>query len=304
MHKVLKDVLDSPILGFNTLIHKIHGHLETQIRTVRESMESDRIKIPNKLNDVMEGLHHLFAPLIHQVSHVCFELLLAMYYDIANENYNEICDDHWWRDCFGIPCIHRMVAAIVDDTPIQLHEIHIFWRQLHWEGCTDTCSSTNNTVPISVPDIVWRSMVEKYSRGELSRDQICRITSCYEDCQVPSQTEIIEPSVGKEKGRPKGTTKYSRRDKTHLEHKLAMFEKGKDKHREEDDFTTPPPKPKTRRSVSLFSSREEDDFTTPPPMPKPRRSVSIPSANREEDDFTTPPSIPKPTTKGSTTKGE
>ena len=247
MHKVLKDVLDSPSLGFNTMIQKIHDHLGTQIRTVRGMMESDRIKIPNKMSEVMEGLEHLFVPLLHKVSHVCFELLLAMYFDVVNGNYHEMCVDHWWKDCFGIPCIHRVAAAIVEDKPIELDEIHLFWKQLTWEGYADASSQVNAERSISENDLRWNAIDEKYRSRQMSQDHATRLISFYEDIEMPSRTKTAEPSLGKEKGRPKGTLKYSRRDPTALEHTMHRLGKGNDKVRDDTDNTTTTRKTRARK---------------------------------------------------------
>lgn len=209
MHKVLKEIVGSSRGGFNRVIVRIHHAVIVQMDLIRATMNQALTTRQMVFDDPTfpPGIRMLFSRLFYRVSDRCFLLLLEMYQQILKEEYSNVCDDHWVRDCLGMPCVHDLARAIISKTPLVPDDFHDFWKELRWEDDAINLSLPDDNRSMSIPEIRMREMWAKWESGDLRDGTLFRLSELYIDLEHPEQSSLVEPTnlFRKGKGRPPGS---------------------------------------------------------------------------------------------------
>ncbi|KAL8143439.1 hypothetical protein V2J09_016471 [Rumex salicifolius] len=156
-------------------------------------------------------------------------------------------------ECLGLPCIHRIVIAMVHKKTILLSEIHIFWRQVTWEGLFDA-EGDNTIIPPSTDDVTLQEFTERFLSGQMKEDDKFQMADLYHTINNPKRTLLKEPNHVKNRGRPSCSTgfKFSMKRKPIFVERVKeqYSESGSQKKNKKENFPI-------RRKVSVENQKNE-----------------------------------------------
>ena len=191
----------------------IHLMITDQIQKLQASLEMSRERIPREVRIP------IFDLLRDYVTSECFTLLWDNYTNARARRELDVCLDSYWREVYGVPCVHDFMLAIQARRPISLKQIHPFWKQVHWIPADFSDDDFDNDDDDRVdPSLVSLNRFrERMDSNSLSPEELERMASCFEDIENPGSTTMKEPAERvKAKGRPP-TKKSTRRDPSSFE---------------------------------------------------------------------------------------
>ena len=239
--------------GFQLLVDNIDLMIVDQIGKIQASIETSRERM---LLDVRVPIFDLLR---NNVSNECFELLLEIYEKAKKIRSLTTCRDSYWREAHGLPCAHEFFIAIRDRMPIHLDQIHPYWRQVRWENLNPIIE--DDVVHIDPNIVSLNNLMEQMNNNLLSKDQIERMASAYEDMINPGTTNMREPQQQvRTKGRP---TKYgmrsTKRDPSGFEHGPGSSRPGPRGR---------PPKSSREKGIKIEEPEPEEQIPCSQPRPK------------------------------------
>lgn len=204
-HAQLKRWLGTATGSFHVIFPKIHDLVELQINEIKGQMEKSRTKS-------MDMTRYLvFSRLNCEVSHYALKLLKEEY-ETRGEAVGtsaDICGCVMRTSC-GLPCAHEMGEMAHKRQPLNVDDIHPFWRTLSLEVRGSGYSlSSKRTAREWLEELFTEIMLypedEQYFFG-----------SCMYDLLHPESSRLKDPIYRPHKGRKKHNP--TKREKSRWEH--------------------------------------------------------------------------------------
>ncbi|XP_056688707.1 uncharacterized protein [Spinacia oleracea] len=208
-HNALKRFLKTSTGSMNTIWKRLHSLLELQENEIKASF------VRSKNIDLHITVLHLLSQLKGKVSHLAIRKI--------NEEYgrHKVGIDPATCGCYlrtshGLPCAHEMRLLDGEGKPIDLNDVHIFWRTLHMEGFKTSNVPNGPCSQYQDDDEILKSYFEnmKNQTSEAKKQYIFQLQKIIHPESVPLEEPVCER---KPKDRPP-TRSSTKRDMSYWEH--------------------------------------------------------------------------------------
>ncbi|KAL2895747.1 hypothetical protein RDABS01_000745 [Bienertia sinuspersici] len=128
-HAQLKSYIGTAIGAFHVIFPKIHDCIEAQLNEIKGEMEKSRTSKPHIF------MYHLFSHLKFKITRNAIGKIQAEYDRCKHVGTDVMACDCENRTSYGLPCAHEMGMLPNKKCPIDVNDIHAFWKTLDMDMC-------------------------------------------------------------------------------------------------------------------------------------------------------------------------
>ena len=215
-HSVLKHMLGSSVLSFDTAWTKIDAMVNIQLGEIKTAFEKSRHRIPHVANDP------LFRFIAGEVTLKAIRLIEEERLRCLEIGPNEKLCGCYLRTTHGLPCAHELAGIIARGEGIQLDNIHDFWRIIDMDAYGDFSNKAELGEEEDVLMPYYQMMREQ------PRDVQLYYASHLQKLVHPESTDLKKPPIRRTRGRLKQNS--TKREKSSWEYTDELFSNKQFRH--------------------------------------------------------------------------